>query len=264
MPTDVDYSKEYRKKLGFSNQTVMKDFFSVKDIVPEVNYGYIDLLNKRLVEIIAKINGIVVDYLKPNNLEKFCEENIYSVYKKLKNNGIIDHMNNQWRRPEGVYFNRMRGYVVSKYFLRALSMVFEVDVENIDFIGDDDFESVEKFNRTWKADLEVHLPKENKIRIEIQSWFKGINDIKKHKVDEAKRIRSEEKTPTVCIHFDLFNWLVAFVRLDQIDNQSQNWIKREQMEGQVVFNIDQNPNYFAWKLTDDPVKYKNLDLDVNW
>gem|GEM_PF-6990197 len=35
------------------------------------------------------------------------------------------------------------------------------------------------------------------------------------------------------------------------------------MEGQVVFNIDQNPNYFAWKLTDDPVKYKNLDLDVN-
>lgn len=31
------------------------------------------------------------------------------------------------------------------------------------------------------------------------------------------------------------------------------------MEGQTVFNIDQN--YFIWKITEKPVKYKEINFD---
>jgi len=31
------------------------------------------------------------------------------------------------------------------------------------------------------------------------------------------------------------------------------------MEGQTVFNIDQN--YFVWKLMESPIKYKEINFD---
>ncbi|MCD5424902.1 MAG: hypothetical protein LRZ92_00395 [Methanosarcinaceae archaeon] len=94
-----------------------------------------------------------------------------SVFEKLKENNIISKLNNQGRRPEQVYFSWMRGYIISNYFLKALSLVFEVDIKDIDLIGDDDLINIDTFKRTPKADLEVSLKNGQKIRLEIQSGF---------------------------------------------------------------------------------------------
>lgn len=80
----------------------------------------------------------------------------------------------------------------------------------------------------------------------MQSGFQGINDIKEHKVREAKRNFIEERIKTLVIHFDIFNGQVAFVDISNIPNDDLNWITRQQMEGQSVFNIEQN--YFKWLL----------------
>ena len=56
----------------------------------------------------------------------------------------------------------------------------------------------------------------------------------------------------------MFNGQVAFVRLDTIEDNDINWITRQQMEGQTVFNID--ANYFVWKLTQKPSKIDELNL----
>ena len=256
---DMKYFREYREKLGFSNQNWVKAFFAAKDITPTVDYNYIELLNNRLIEIIEKINWLVSMDIKPEKLDSFCEENINKVFQRLKDNSIISRLNNQWRRPEEVYFSWMRWYTISSYFLNALWLVFDVDVENIDLIGDDDLINIETFKRTPKADLQINLKNGEKIRIEVQSWFQWINDIKQHKVLEAKKIKREENTASLVIHFDLFNWQVAFVKIDEIDDDSVNWITRQQMEWQTVFNIDQN--YFIWKLTEMPPKFSDLNLD---
>ncbi len=255
---DAQYFKEYRGRLGFTNQDGVKSFFAAKDIVPAVDYNYIDLLNDRLLKIVEKINGLVVEDVKVDNLHFFCNENIKKVFHKLKKHDIISKLNNQGRRPEEVYFSWMRGFVISSYFLNALSQVFEVDIENIDLIGDDDLINIETFKRTPKADLQINLKNGEKIRIEVQSGFQGINDIKQHKVLEAKKIKREENISSMVIHFDLFNGQVAFVKIDEIDDGSVNWITRQQMEGQTVFNIDQN--YFVWKLTKNPPKYSDLSF----
>jgi len=151
----------------------------------------------------------------------------------------------------------MRGFVFSNYFLKALTKIFDVTLDNIILIGDDDLQNIESFKRTPKADLQITLGNV-KIRIEMQSGFQGINDIKQHKVLEAKRIKREENISSMVIHFDLFNGQVAFVRLDEIEDDSINWITRQQMEGQTVFNIDQN--YFVWKLTEFPPKYNEMSI----
>jgi hypothetical protein len=245
---DIKYFKEYRLKLGFNNQNGVKNFFGAKDITPTVDYDYIKLLNSRLVDIVKKMNLVVNDEIRLQDLDLFIEKNIFQVFTKLKYYSIINKLNNQGRRPEEVYFSWMRGFVISSYFLKPISLIFGVDEESISLVGDDDFNSVETFKRTPKADLEIVLENKKKVRVEVQSGFQGINDIKQHKVLEAKKINREIGFLSVVIHFDLFNGQVAFVQIDNISDEDINWITRQQMEGQTVFNIDQN--YFIWKLTD--------------
>lgn len=252
---DSAYFIEYRKKLGFNNQNELKDFLAGKNIKPIVDYSYIEEINKRLCEIIKKIDFIVPKEQKIDNINKFFKEHIIEVYKKLKNNKILPLLNNQGRRPEQVYFSWMRGYLISNYFLKSLSDIFGVNLEEIEIIGEDDFSNLETFKRTPTADLQIKRDKE-KIRIEVQAGFQGINDIKQHKVLEAKRIYEKDKTIPLAIHFDIFNGQVAFIKLNEIEDNSVNWITRQQMEGQTVFNIDQN--YFIWKLTELPPKYENI------
>jgi len=255
---DSKYFKEYRLKLGFTNQQSVKKFFGAKDITPTIDYNYITLLDNRLIDIIKQISNIVPAEIKPVDLQFFINENIIKVSQKLRIYHIIERLNNQGRRPEEVYFSWMRGYVVSVYFLKALSYIFETDLSNIKIIGDDDLVDINSFKRTPTADLEISLEKFKKIRIEVQSGFQGINDIKQHKVLEAKKIANEKSIPTIVVHFDLFNGQVAFVRLDTIKDNDINWITRQQMEGQTVFNIEQN--YFIWKITETPPLFNELDI----
>jgi hypothetical protein len=255
----TQYFKEYRKELGFTNQGDVKNFFAGKDIIPTVDYNYIELLNTRLIQIVSKINTLVADEVSLLNIDDFCTNNVELVFKKLKDNDIIQRLNNQGRRPEQVYFSLMRGYIISNYFLKALSKIFEVSLEDISLIGDDDLVNIESFKRTPTADLEITLKDGNKLRIEVQSGFVGVNDIKQHKVLEAKRIFETDGISSLAIHFDLFNGQVAFIKLDEISETSVNWITRQQMEGQTVFNIDQN--CFTWKLTENSPSVDDIFAD---
>lgn len=251
-----EYFSQYRQDLGFGNQAGVKNFFGAKDIVPTVDFDYLKLINKRLYEIVDRINLVVSDDAKLSDVNDFKKEHIDRTFKIMRENGILPTLNNLGRRPEQVYFSWMRGYVVSNFFLKALGIVFEVDIERISLIGDDDLKNAGTFKKTPKADLEIHLNKENKIRVEIQSGFTGTNDIKQHKVLEAKRVFHEKGIPSLAIHFDLYNGQVAFVKLDEIEDGHVNWITRQQMEGQTVFNIDQND--FVWKVTEPPIKYRKI------
>lgn len=204
-----------------------------------------------------RINSVVADEIKMDKPSLFKKEHIDDIFEILKNNKILSSLNNQGRRPEQIYFSWMRGFVASNFFLKALKLIFEVGRTDIVSIGDDDFRTAESFRRTPKADWEIRLDNKKKIRVEMQSGFTGMNDIKQHKVLEAKRVFHDKGIHTTAIHFDLYNGQVAFVKLDEVED-GENWITRSQMEGQLVFNINQNS--FVWKITDPPVKYKEIDF----
>jgi|SRR3989344_2528388 len=251
-----EYSQQYRKKLGFSSQASAKDFFGGKDIVPVVDFKYIKSLNIRLGEFVDRLNDIVVPEIKNNDLDSFKKEHVDSVFNIIKDNNILPRLNNQGRRSENVYFSWMRGYLVSTYFLKALGVIFEIDLSSIELIGEDDLRSLETFKRTPTADLKITLKNGEKLRIEIQAGFTGVNDIKQHKVKEAQKVFQDFDESTIAIHIDLYNGQVAFLKLNDIDESKVQWEKREQFEGQMVFSIDQK--YFIWKLTENPIKYKDI------
>ncbi len=245
---DIDYFKSYRQYMGFNNQSTAKAFLSAKDIMPSVDFNYIESLNIRLFEIIDKLNFIVSSEIKIADIDKFKEQFILKAYLLMKGSNIIAKLNNQGRRPEEVYFSWMRGYTIANYFMKALSIMFGIDVGQIEMIGGDDLKNIDTFKRTPTADLQLNFNDIGLVRIEVQSGFQGTNDIKQHKVIEAKKIFLEKGIITIVVHFDVYNGQVAVVRLDNINDNDINWITRQQMEGQTVFNIDQN--LFVWKLTE--------------
>ncbi|EAH9105856.1 restriction endonuclease [Campylobacter jejuni] len=245
-----DDFKNYRYILGFQSQQKFKDFLSAKDIKAEIDFCYIEKLNNRLSEIFTKINK---SYYDPCDIKLFLQKYLFNTYSIFKNNDILNNLNNQGRRKEEVYFSWMRGYLVCEYFKKAISEIFDISKDEIKNIGDDDFHSLDTFKRTPRADLEI-----NNYRLEIQSGFQGINDIKEHKVREAKNIFNDKNIKTLVIHFDLFNRQVAFVDISKIQNNDLNWITRQQMEGQSVFNIDSN--YFQWLFLNKAPKFKDLSL----
>ncbi|MFN5324416.1 MAG: restriction endonuclease [Bacteroidota bacterium] len=253
------YFKEYRQKIGFSNQADAKTFFSGKDVTPTIDYKYIDSLNSRICQILESLNGVVHKSIKYDDLKGFINKNLEEPFSVIRNADLIPRLNNQGRRPEEVLFSWLRGYTVSQYFTPAFSTIFKVPLSSVVNIGDDDLSNIETFKRSPKADLSINSGNSS-IRIEVQSGFQGINDIKEHKVREAWRARRERSEQTICIHVDIYNGQVAFVQLDNILENDVNFVTRQQMEGQSVFQIEQN--FFKWRLIDPAPSLDDLELEL--
>lgn len=145
--------KDYRKLLGFGSQNAFKEFLGAKDIQPCVDFNYLNALKKRLIEIFSAINSIYCFKYNEYELECFFKNSIERVFSKIVDTHIIYKLNNQGRRPEEVCFSWMRGFLVAEFFKDFIACLFSAQKETIKFFGGDNFESMESFKRSPKADF---------------------------------------------------------------------------------------------------------------
>lgn len=256
MNIDIAYAgRNFRRAMGFSSQESLKNFYKASDIARPIDIEYISKLNERLVQIVKKVNDIVHVSVRQDNIKNFLLKNLEEPFSQILANNLLPRMTNQGRKPEDVYFSWMKGHLFSEYFKNSLSLIFNINKEGIKNIGDDDFHSLETFRRSPTADLEIEFDGAA-LRIEMQNGFMNVNDIKHHKWMEAKR-KLADGIRTIVMHIDLFNGVVAFVRLDNIEQGDLNWITRTQMEGQLVYNID--ASQFSWLLVEEPPRFTNLN-----
>jgi hypothetical protein len=258
LPVDAQYSREYRRCMGFTNQQTTKDYLSAKDIIADIDYNYVDKLIVRLRDIYAQLNSAIHESVRHKDFAGFAKSAIELPYERIKREKLIGNLNNQGRRSEQVLFSWLRGYTATEFLRPAIAHVFQVDRLTIESIGDDDFKSPHTFRRTPRADLKVREGQRT-LRLEVQAGFQGINDVKQHKWLEAKRVLHDSGHHTVCIHCDFYNGQVAFIRLSDVSENDVHWITRQQMEGQTVFNIDQNR--FSWGLMNKPPLFDELELE---
>jgi len=246
-------NRDFRILLGYPNANNLKKHYKAKDIV-EVNWSKIQLLNSRIKEIFHELNEVIYDNIKYENLDNF-DKKIDNAYSILKNNNIIPRLNNYGRTPEDVYYNWLRGYAVCEFFSKAISIVFCIPQNSIKNVGNDKLTDIDTFSQSPTADFEIKLD-DKIVRLEIQSGFTGINDIKRHKVNEAKKIFLENEIFSYIVHFDLFNGNVAIIDISSISDDNINWEHRQQFEDQIVFSIPTDA--FKWALTDQPPNYKDI------
>ena len=255
--TPSRYFRRYRNTLGFTNQADAKKFLGGKDLVAPVNMAYAEQLRDRIKEIVSRLQIAVTVAPTPPDIDQFIDDKISFPFNKIIHHNLLPRLNNQGRRPEEVLFSWLRGYATAEFFVPALIQI--LGSGPFTSIGGDNFTTPDRFRRSPTADYSAVIDQKT-TRLEIQSGFQSISDIKEHKVREAKRRHVDEGTPSLCIHLDVFNGQAAFVRLDQIADNDINWVTRQQMEGQTVFSIDQND--FKWRLTDAPPSRQDLELDL--
>jgi hypothetical protein len=253
MHLDSSDFRQFRRALGFSSQSAARDFFGAKDIKPSLDFLYLESLNFRLSEMVDRAQAAVNEVVRLDDVDEFKKVQIVSTYTVLRESGYINQLNNLGRRREDVYFSWMRGSVMAQFFKVALGLIVGVEQSQISLIGGDDIRDMGTFRKSPTADLE--LPMNGRLcRFEMQTGFSGINDIKQHKVLEAKKVFRESSIQTFAFHIDIFNGQGAMVPLHSISDGDVNWISRQQFEGQTVLNIDQN--LFTWNLLDDPPSFE--------
>lgn len=254
---DESNSKKYQKALGFSNKSKLKAFFDSKDIVRKIDYDYLNLLNKHLEKIVYAIHEVVANEIKNDDINTFIKENIYDVFNYMDGNGLLLHFqNNKQRQLERSYYDWSRGRIAANYFKKALAIIFQVDESDINSIGMDNLDNPKTFSKSAIADFEITTDEKKKYRIEFQCGFQGINDIKEHKVIEARKVLSDTGIHSLIIHIDLFNGCAAFVDISNINDKDINWETRTQFEGKKVFNISNE--YFVWNISQSPLSINKI------
>lgn len=256
--TGNEYSREYRRKLGFTKQADAKDFFGAKDITPSIDLEYIGLLNNRLYEMVDKMNNVLNSGIKISTPSVFKKEFIDRPFSSMEKNNILPKLNNLGRRPEDVYFNWMRGYVVQSYFSRAIDAVFDTEVRKKVVIGDDDFTKLETFRKSPKADLEIELPSGEKLRLEIQAGFTGLNSVKIEDINGAKEYFEKTGIHTLIIHIDMIDFSVAFFNADEIDIDlyDDHWTIEGEYDRSLAYCLDSS--YFFWNMMNSPIRESGI------
>jgi hypothetical protein len=244
----IQQARNWRKRLGFSSQAGCRDFLGGKTVRPEIDEAYLSALNQHLQLLMESLNGAVHPGLKltETGLQALLHTHGEETLATMRSNGLLPRLNNQGRRPEEVFFNWMRGYLVAQYFLPVISRLFEPLGNEVRQIGEDDFNDPSTFRRSGTADLAILKSGVRKAYIEVQSGFSGINDLKRHKWVEARTKLDEEGLPSFIIHFDLFNGAAALLNPLDYPVDGDLWVQRQQMEGQWVLPLD--PNWFLWDL----------------
>ena len=242
--------KQWRIEIGFSNKEKAKQFFKATDIHPEIDFDLIDRRNVRVYQIAEALNSGLHGSVSHNDLDDLKLNYIEIPKEKIIDTKLILKLNNHGRRYEDVYLSWLRGYVITGLMIPAIKSIFGLGVGQIRSVGGDDFGSIETFKRLPAADLEVDLPTGNRVRIEVQAGFQGINDIKRHKLEEAADLYGKTSIPTVVLHIDALNGQGAIIPCQKLDLEKIEWIKRAQMEGQEVMAIQ--PAQFNWRLNEIP------------
>lgn len=250
-------SKGYRKELGFSNQSELKTYFKAKDI-KQPNWKKISLCNKRLREIFFKLNTVVSEDIRIEKIDEFCKK-IEFAFSIMKENGIIERLNNQGREPDDVYYNWMRGYLVCEYFMPSIAKILGIKQENIKHIGKDDLSNIQTFARAATADLEIPISPLKIIRLEVQAGYTGVNDIKQSKILEAKNCYSMDNIESYIVHFDLFNGKAAIINITNFYRIPESKYHKA-FENSNVLSIKEE--WFKWNLTENLKSFEDISINI--
>lgn len=246
------YLKVYRARLGFQNQLAVKNFFSAKDITQKIDYTYLNSFNQRLIDMLYKLNHISSGLISEEDLKLFSEKNISNVFLSLKKQGFFEKLFSQSKKPQKIYFSWMREYIVSKFLFMFFNFGFSP--KDID-IFENHFLSVEEFKSLLDLSFDGIFDG-NRINISLQSSFDGKNMISENKVKSASALAIENSCPSWLIHFDVFNGMAAFKRLDNVTDTCGHWVEKSGNAGKRVLEISRKN--FKWKFFEPILTEKKM------
>jgi hypothetical protein len=211
--------KEFRKKLGYTSKSKYQVFLSSKDIVMP-NYTLLEAMNERIISIFSLVNEHLA-IPAPINVR----DTVINAYTTMRDNNIIEKLNNHGRACEDVYYSWLIGYMAEQVFTPFIKE--KLQLTDVKHNGGDDLSNIETFKRTGDADL---IDEAKDIRIDVQCGSKDTNfTIKKHKVDHALKNTGTSYAFLV----SLVSGKYAFVNLNKLE--AADFKPNDRWEGQLCW-----------------------------
>lgn len=216
-------SKEYRKRLGFTNRSKTSVFLTAKDIVT-INWSLIESYNARLIDIFTRIQSTL--FFPPQDIKSIIE----SAYHTIKSHDILYKLSNHGRSPESVYYAWLQGYTAAKIFQPLIESELNCKlIQN----GADDLSNPSTFSRKSDPDL---TNENHTVFVEIQAGFKGGKiDIKKTKL----KVSDTAEYYIAC--FDCFNGRYCIMNTRSLMNLPESkWYVNTLWEGALCYTVPEN------------------------
>lgn len=245
--------KSWRLLVGYSASKPFENFLKATDVKTNIDYDALIPYADRVRDILRLLNQNIHEDAKHADEVGLIESAVDRPAEFLRTNDLVRRFRNYGRAPSDVYFSWLRGYAIAEFLLPAMSALFEVAPDRIEKVGGDRLRSPDDFEQSATADYIVRPNSRQAWRIEIQSGFATLHDIKKHKFDEAQRVLSHDGQPSAVLHFDVLNGRVALVALHARGPSRSPWVVRRQFEGQQVVEIPESA--FTWSVVDQPVDF---------
>jgi hypothetical protein len=217
-------TKDFRKRLGFTNKGKMKEWLGAKDLVIP-NYELLQKYNSRLSTIFNGINGqLSVPY------DGSIDEVIINDFMTMKKHNIIEKLNNHGRACESVYYSWRMGSLAEVVFKNFIAD--KLKLKNLEKNGSDDLTNPETFKRTGDADL---IDKKANIRIDVQCGTgEGEATIKKHKFDHAMK----NDGTTYIFLAGLMTGTYALINLNDLKNVE--FVPNQRWEGALCWTVPES------------------------
>lgn len=161
--------------MGFRNKAQLFRFLKATDIIC-IDWDKINEFNERLVDIGCRVQK---NLIVPNNMS--VRDFVLDSFHVMKENKIIETLNNHGRSNEDVYYSWMLGYLIETLFVPFIQK--ELNLNTVIRTGGDDLKNPKTFKRVSNSDLSD--PTQN-IVVDVQCGIgEGVITIKKSKVDFA-------------------------------------------------------------------------------
>jgi hypothetical protein len=222
-------TKEFRKQMGFTNKGKYKKWLTAKDIVVP-NYPLIQEYNSRLSTIFNTINQhLSIPF------DGDIDDIVVRVFFAMRDNHIIERLNNNGRACEEVYYKWLQGYLAEIVFTPF--MMNKLSLANVERIGGDDLTNIQTFKRTGDADL---IDRSKNIRIDVQCGTgEGVSTIKYHKVKHA--LANDGTTYAFLI--GLFTGQYTVINLNNL--KDSEFVANVSWESQLCWTVPKN-SFQSW------------------
>lgn len=224
-----DYSKQFRKLLGFRKANECQIFLKGADLtknLDNINWKLVNAFNQRIITICQRSQNNLIVPNQEFDVESFVNQS-FSIVQKY---GLILKLGNQGRAYEKVYFDWMLGRVVEALFTPLIKEKMKLDSmiriggDNLDNLHDPkDFKRISApdfYDATKNISVDVQCGKTN-----------ADTTIKKSKVDHVL----EKRYNGYVFAIGLFTGLYAIINLNDLKDAEYT---KDGKEGQLTTKVE--------------------------
>ncbi|MCI8335904.1 MAG: hypothetical protein HFI72_01865 [Peptococcaceae bacterium] len=233
-------------------------FWHMDDIIPDIDYLYLQRLHVRLGEMVWHLYHKLPTLLRPAAIGTFITEEIANVYQALDRAHIFAHYHgsNSQRHVEDIYFTWLKQRTLTKLFFPAIAYILQTPATAFFPLEPDIFLSKDF---TLPQNLLIHVLDGTPLRLEIIYDTEKSYQIPEERLVAAKNYLKKTSYNTLFLYLDLLANQGALLPLEQLTSRETKVISLQTGQQKATALCQED---FIWNLGEMPPIYPEETMQL--